>query len=86
MLRNHTIAIITVTAASLVAGGVLASDGHHATGKGDRVEATAPTATVRVSPQRTRVDIVAPYTDVQVDTVQRSVRIRVPYFSGDIRW
>jgi hypothetical protein len=36
--------------------------------------------------RRTRVKVRAPYTKVDVDTKRRHVRIRVPYYNGDIRW
>ncbi len=35
---------------------------------------------------RTKVDVRAPYTGVNVDTARRHVRIRVPYYSGDVYW
>jgi hypothetical protein len=36
--------------------------------------------------RRTRVKVRAPHTKVDVDTKRRHVRIRVPYYNGDIRW
>ena len=36
--------------------------------------------------KKTRVKVRAPYTKVDVDTKRRHVRIRVPYYNGDIRW
>ena len=36
--------------------------------------------------KKTRVKVRAPYTKVDVDTNRRRVRIRVPYYNGDIRW
>ncbi len=36
--------------------------------------------------RNTRVKVRAPYARVDVDTNRRRVRIRVPYYSGDIRW
>ena len=32
------------------------------------------------------VSVEAPYTSVKVDPYARYVKIRVPYFNGDIRW
>jgi hypothetical protein len=36
--------------------------------------------------RKTRVKVRAPHTKVDVDTKRRHVRIRVPYYNGDIRW
>lgn len=51
-----------------------------------RVE--APTTRVRVDEVTgdTRVNVRAPGTHVDVDTERRHVRIRVPFYSGEIRW
>jgi hypothetical protein len=48
----------------------------------------APTTRVRVDEQTgsTRVKIRTHATRVNVDTDRRHVRIRVPYYSGDIYW
>jgi len=48
----------------------------------------APTTRVRVDEVTgaTRVKVRAPATRVNVDTERRHVRIRVPFYSGDIRW
>jgi len=55
--------------------------------KGDKVIATKPTPKLkRRGKRKTRVKVRAPYTSVDVDTRNRHVRIRVPYYSGDIRW
>lgn len=48
------------------------------------VSVTAPYTDVDTSSDKVSVN--APYTDVQVDKKARTVRIRVPYFSGDISW
>lgn len=50
----------------------------------DSVTVTAPYTDVDTSSDK--VAVKAPYTDVQVDKKARTVRIRVPYFSGDISW
>jgi hypothetical protein len=51
-----------------------------------RTIVTAPTTKVDASAERTKVRVDAPDTRVRVDTETRIVRIRVPYFNGDIRW
>ena len=48
------------------------------------VTVTAPSTDVDVSSDKVSVE--APYTDVAVDKKNRHVRIRVPFFSGDINW
>jgi hypothetical protein len=46
-----------------------------------------PTTRVETGGDRkTRVKVRAPHTKVDVDTKRRHVRIRVPYYNGDIRW
>jgi hypothetical protein len=50
----------------------------------DTVVVTAPETDVDVSSDKVTVE--TPYTDVEVDEKARTVRIRVPYFSGDISW
>ncbi len=50
------------------------------------VDAPTTRVAVRESTGDTRVRVRAPSTNVDVDTDRREVRIRVPYFSGDIRW
>jgi hypothetical protein len=46
-----------------------------------------PTTRVETGDDRkTRVKVRAPHTKVDVDTKRRHVRIRVPYYNGDIRW
>jgi hypothetical protein len=48
----------------------------------------APTTRIRVDEASgdARVKVRAPATKVDVGTERRHVRIRVPYYSGDIRW
>lgn len=50
----------------------------------DSVTVKAPYTDVDTTSDK--VAVKAPYTDVQVDKKARTVRIRVPYFSGDISW
>jgi hypothetical protein len=51
-----------------------------------RTSVAAPGTKVTVVPKRTKVQVAAPYSTVMVDTAAAHVRIRVPYFNGDIRW
>ena len=52
-----------------------------------RTYVAAPGTRVAVLPtKRTKVRVEAPYTRVKVDTAAGHVRIRVPYYSGDIFW
>lgn len=50
------------------------------------VDAPNTRVAVRESTGDARVRVRAPETKVDVATDRREVRIRVPYFSGDIRW
>ncbi len=47
---------------------------------------SAPGTRVAVQPKRTKVQVAAPSTTVKVDTAARSVKIRVPFYNGDITW
>lgn len=47
---------------------------------------SAPGTRVAVQPKRTTVQVGAPDTSVKVDTAARSVKIRVPFYNGDITW
>jgi hypothetical protein len=51
-----------------------------------RTFVSAPGTRVAVQPKRTTVRVEAPYSSVRVNTASNHVRIRVPYFNGDIRW
>lgn len=46
----------------------------------------APYTRVDITAQRTKVRVNAPHANVSVETGAGHVRIRVPYYSGDIRW
>jgi hypothetical protein len=50
------------------------------------VEAPTTHVTADERTGATQVKVRAPSTSVDVDTERGHVRIRVPYFSGDIRW
>ncbi len=55
---------------------------------GGKTIVDAPTTRVTTVERtgETRVKVRAPYANVDVDTSRQQVRIRVPYYSGDIRW
>ncbi|MBU2531639.1 MAG: hypothetical protein KKB37_02775 [Alphaproteobacteria bacterium] len=82
--RKIVIALIVLAAALPVQSG--------ATERHDRdVVVEAPTTDVivsdrKVSDRKERVLVEAPATEIDVDTERRRVRIRVPFFDGDIRW
>lgn len=71
-------------AAMAVAGTTLGAGATEVERDEDRVTVTAPTTDVDVTSEEVTVD--APYTSVDVDEKSRTVRIRVPYFNGDISW
>ena len=75
-----TLALIALT----TLGVAYAASATEVTTDDDSVSVTAPYTDVDTSSDKVTVD--APYTDVQVDRKARTVRIRVPYFSGDISW
>jgi hypothetical protein len=50
------------------------------------VEAPGTRVIVRERDGDAKVRVRAPHTRVDVDTVRGHVRVRVPYYSGDIRW
>ena len=55
----------------------------------DKGKTTVDAPTTRVvtkTGRKTTVRVNAPHTRVKVDTGARQVRVRVPYYSGDIRW
>ena len=84
--QTTAIATATILAAALFAVSASARD---VVTRGDGVtHVDAPTTRVRVDEYTgdTRVKVRAPATRVDVDTERRHVRIRVPYYSGDIRW
>lgn len=70
----------------LAASPALADKGSAAKSRDGNTLVEAPHTRVETKSNPTRVDVAAPYTKVQVDKAERVVRIRVPYFSGDIRY
>jgi hypothetical protein len=79
MQRIQMIALAAL-ASLAVATGVSATE----VDRKDNVVVNTPTTDVEVSSDK--VTVTAPFTDVEVDKDDRRVRIRVPYFSGDISW
>ena len=75
-----TLALVALTSL----GAAFAASATEVTTTDDSVTVTAPPTDVDTSSDK--VAVKAPYTDVQVDKKARTVRIRVPYFSGDISW
>ncbi|HRK19928.1 MAG TPA: hypothetical protein PK970_13300 [Hyphomicrobiaceae bacterium] len=75
-------AVASLTAASFA----IAESDTNVTVKGGKADVTAPYTTVDSTPARTKVKVDAPHTNVKVDTEARVVKIRVPFFNGDIRW
>lgn len=87
MIRtNLAWAAVGLTAATMLAGP--ATSRENVVQQNGTVRVDAPTTHV-VTQERsgaTRVHVDAPRTRVAVDTARGSVKIRVPGFSGDIRW
>lgn len=88
MSLKHKTAIATVAAVSAALLAVSASARDMVVRENGVTDVNAPTTQVRVDEQTgsTRVKVRTHATRVDVDTDQRHVRIRVPYYSGDIRW
>ena len=81
--------IVTASAALVAAALALPAAAHDVVTRGDgitRVDATTTRVRVDEVTGDTRVKVRAPATRVNVDTDRRHVRIRVPFYSGDIRW
>ncbi len=87
-MRKLTIASLGVLAATGLALAVAASAADPTSVKSEngRTAVKAPYTRVDTTPDRTKVRVNAPNADVRVDTEAGQVRIRVPYFSGNIRW
>jgi hypothetical protein len=79
-------AIAAVTAATTVSAAHAAKTTTVDTRHDGRTLVSAPGTRVAVLSKRTKVHVDAPYTTVRVNTATNHVRIRVPYFNGDIRW
>jgi len=79
---------VTFTATTLmITLAAPAISGDYVEHRNDKTIVDVPTTHVETDgDRRTRVKVRAPYTKVDVDTKRRHVRIRVPYYNGDIRW
>ena len=79
---------VTFTATTLmITLAAPAISGDYVEHRNDETVVDVPTTHVETDGDRkTRVKVRAPYTKVDVDTKRRHVRIRVPYYNGDIRW
>lgn len=76
-----------IVAVSLLGAVAFARDGL-VVRESDRTTVKAPSTMVEADERtgETRVEVRATDTKVDVDTQHREVRIRVPFFNGDIRW
>jgi hypothetical protein len=79
---------VTFTATTLmITLAAPAISGDYVEHRNDKTIVDVPTTHVETDgDRRTRVKVREPYTKVDVDTKRRHVRIRVPYYNGDIRW
>jgi hypothetical protein len=80
------ITALAAAAAVFSVGAAQASDTVTREGGVTRVKAPTTRVAVRESDGATRVRVRATDSKVDVDTERRHVRIRVPGYSGDIRW
>jgi hypothetical protein len=88
-IMSFTVKVFAAAAALVAATLALPVAAHDVVTRGDGItRVDAPTTRVRVDEITgdTRVKVRAPATRVNVDTERRHVRIRVPFYSGDIRW
>ncbi len=86
MTRTTLIGALAALSLATASATAIASD--VVTRKDDKTIVKAPTTNVTVDERTgaTRVKVRASETRVDVDTDRGLVRIRVPYFNGDIRW
>ena len=87
-MKSHVSRTVVALASVFVAICVVPASAHDKTeSHGRSVDVRAPHTKVTTSHgKKTKVTVKAPYSDVRVDTKNRHVRIRVPFYSGDIRW
>lgn len=71
---------------ALVLGGMASAKDIVTYDKGKTTVEAPTTRVVTKTGKKTTVKVAAPHSRVNVDTGARHVRIRVPYYSGDIRW
>jgi len=83
---NAALGVAAAAALSLSLGSAHAGDVVTREAGETRVKAPTSRVVVRESDGATRVRVRAGHTKVDVDTERSLVRIRVPGYSGDIRW
>jgi hypothetical protein len=84
---RHSLMIAAVAAVTSLAGlAPVSAKTSVDTSRDGRTVVTAPGTRVAVVPKRTKVRVEAPFSDIKVDTAARHVRIRVPFYNGDITW
>lgn len=87
MVLAHHYVIKFTAAALLITLAAPAISGDYVEHRNGETIVDVPTTRVETGGDRkTRVKVRAPHTKVDVDTKRRHVRIRVPYYNGDIRW
>jgi len=87
MVRARQLAVTFTATALMITLVTPAIAGDYVERRNGETIVDVPTTRVETGGDRkTRVKVRAPYTKVDVDTKRRHVRIRVPYYNGDIRW
>jgi len=87
MARARHLAVTFAATALTITLATPALTGDYVEHRNGKTIVDVPTTRVETGgDQKTRVKVRAPYTKVDVDTKRRHVRIRVPYYNGDIRW
>jgi hypothetical protein len=87
MVRVRRLTVTFTATTLMITLAAPAISGDYVEHRNDKTIVDVPTTHVETDgDRRTRVKVRAPYTKVDVDTKRRHVRIRVPYYNGDIRW
>lgn len=87
MVRVRRLSVTFTATTLMITLAAPAISGDYVEHRNDKTIVDVPTTHVETDgDRRTRVKVRAPYTKVDVDTKRRHVRIRVPYYNGDIRW
>lgn len=87
MVRVRRLTVTFTATTLMITLAAPAISGDYVEHRNDKTIVDVPTTKVETDgDRRTRVKVRAPYTKVDVDTKRRHVRIRVPYYNGDIRW
>jgi len=85
--QSRRVAVTFAAAALTITLATPALTGDYVERRNGKTIVDVPTTRVETGgDKKTRVKVRAPYTKVDVDTKRRHVRIRVPYYNGDIRW